>query len=140
MPKVVALVVSCCLFVLPPRVFPQTSPRQTLTGSVVDAATKEPLPGVNVFLAGTTLGATTGLDGAFTVRNVPSGAYEIVASIPGYNREVQRVFIPHPADRPLRIALTERLIEAEGVEVTGERRGEWERNLERFRQALFAVR
>lgn len=44
---------------------------QTITGTVVDAATNEPLIGVNIFLEGTSIGTTTNLDGEYSL-NVPS--------------------------------------------------------------------
>jgi len=44
-----------------------------ISGLVTDAETGEPLIGCNVAVAGTTLGASTDLDGAFFVLNIPPG-------------------------------------------------------------------
>jgi len=58
--------------------------RGVITGEVTDRATGEPLPGVNVVLEGTLLGASTALDGSFLIRSVPPGTYTLRASMMGY--------------------------------------------------------
>lgn len=57
-----------------------------ITGTVVDSQTKEPLPGVSVSIAGTTMGAKTDLEGRYIVLNVPVGSYTLVFSSVGYSR------------------------------------------------------
>lgn len=56
------------------QVFGQIVPRTSISGSVVDASTKQPLPSVNVFLAGTTLGTGSDVEGRFEIKNVPLGS------------------------------------------------------------------
>src|SRR5690554_4893059 len=58
-----------------------------ISGQVTDASTGEPLPGVNVVIAGTTTGATTDPDGYYTILNVPPGTYSLRASFIGYTPE-----------------------------------------------------
>lgn len=55
-----------------------------VTGSVVDSRTGEPLPSVNVTIVGTTLGASTNVEGYFTILNVPPGKYRVQATLVGY--------------------------------------------------------
>ncbi|MCA9739984.1 MAG: carboxypeptidase-like regulatory domain-containing protein [Deferribacteres bacterium] len=59
-----------------------------IAGVVIDANTKEPLPGVNVIVDGTTLGAATNLDGKYTILNVQPGVYKVRASFIGYQISV----------------------------------------------------
>ncbi|MDE3058064.1 MAG: TonB-dependent receptor [Bacteroidota bacterium] len=54
-----------------------------LAGRVVDK-NKEPLPGANVILTGTTLGGVTDPDGYYTVLNIPPGTYEVQFRFIGY--------------------------------------------------------
>ena len=54
----------------------------TISGSVSDADGNA-LPGANVVVEGTTLGAAATLSGSYTV-NVPDGTYTITASVVGY--------------------------------------------------------
>jgi outer membrane receptor protein involved in Fe transport len=55
-----------------------------IAGKVVDQETGEPLPGVNVLVEGTTLGAATDLQGNFIILRVPPGVYSVRASMIGY--------------------------------------------------------
>ncbi len=55
-----------------------------ISGKIIDSATKEPLPGVNVLLEGTSLGASTDLDGNYVILNIPPGVYSVKASAVGY--------------------------------------------------------
>ena len=56
----------------------------TVTGTVTVAETEAPLPGANVRVAGTTIGATTDANGRFQVTNVPAGEPVLVASFLGF--------------------------------------------------------
>ena len=67
-----------------------------IAGKVVDKSTGETLPGANVVIAGTTLGAVTDADGNYFIINVPPGSYGVSASMVGYHKATQadvRVFI-----------------------------------------------
>lgn len=55
-----------------------------ITGSVKDARSGDPLPGANILLVGTSLGASTDLNGNFSILEVPSGSYMLRASYVGY--------------------------------------------------------
>ncbi|MEJ2051760.1 MAG: carboxypeptidase-like regulatory domain-containing protein, partial [Calditrichota bacterium] len=55
-----------------------------VSGRVTDAETGEGLPGVNVILVDTDLGAATDADGYFNIIHVPAGSYDIRASFIGY--------------------------------------------------------
>ena len=57
-----------------------------LTGKVVDAINKDPMPGANVYLQGTAIGATTDFDGNYRIANIPVGKYEVVISFLGYKK------------------------------------------------------
>ncbi len=56
--------------------FPQNA---RITGLVADSITSKPMISVVVFLENTTLSTVTGIDGAFTLENVPVGKYVLVA-------------------------------------------------------------
>ena len=53
-------------------------------GRVWDLESGDPLPGANVQITGTTLGAATDIDGYYFVLNVPPGRHEIVVTFVGY--------------------------------------------------------
>ena len=56
----------------------------TIYGKVVDKLTQQPLPGANVLVVNTILGASTDFNGKFEIKNLPIGEYQIRASIIGY--------------------------------------------------------
>lgn len=55
-----------------------------IAGTVTDQETGDPLPGVNVVIEGTTLGAATDMDGRYYILLVAPGTYNLTASILGY--------------------------------------------------------
>lgn len=57
-----------------------------IAGRIIDAETKEPLPGVNVVLEGTTLGAATDANGYYVITNIPPGTYTVIVSAVGYRK------------------------------------------------------
>ena len=76
-----------------------------LTGVVLDSATRQPLAFASVFLANTTLGATTTEQGEFVFPKVPAGSYDIVGSYVGYNLSKQNITVGKAA-APQSITLT----------------------------------
>ncbi|MBI4726429.1 carboxypeptidase regulatory-like domain-containing protein [candidate division TA06 bacterium] len=56
----------------------------TITGTVTDADSKEPLPGAVVKLLGTEFGANTDSTGRFIITNVKPGTYTIQAKMMGF--------------------------------------------------------
>ena len=53
-------------------------------GKVTDKLTKQPLPGVNILVLNTNLGAASDLDGKFEIDGLSPGQYQLRASIIGY--------------------------------------------------------
>jgi hypothetical protein len=64
-----------------------------LTGVVQDSATHQPLAFASVFLANTTLGATTTEQGTFDFPKVPAGTYDVVGSYVGYRLGKQPITV-----------------------------------------------
>jgi hypothetical protein len=64
-----------------------------LTGVVQDSVTHQPLAFASVFLANTTLGATTTEQGTFDFPKVPAGTYDVVGSYVGYRLGKQTITV-----------------------------------------------
>jgi hypothetical protein len=71
------------VFVIPEFSFSQ-SEEMRITGKVIDHATKEPLPFVNIFFASTSIGSSSLADGSFLIKKFPPGKYDLIASYIGY--------------------------------------------------------
>jgi hypothetical protein len=62
----------------------------TISGKIIDGATKQPLQGASVFAENTTIGTATNDQGFFTLR-LPGGGYSIAVTFTGYQTETKRV-------------------------------------------------
>jgi outer membrane receptor for ferrienterochelin and colicins len=88
-------------------------------GKVYHADTGLPIPGVNVILRNTDLGAATTADGSFLIENVPGGKYNVLYSAIGYDESLDIVNVP--SSKHLEIWMTETFLQLEHVVVTGTR-------------------
>ncbi|MFH2031940.1 MAG: TonB-dependent receptor [Bacteroidota bacterium] len=84
MTKKLLLVLS--LFLIPLLVFGGTTGK--ISGMVTDSETGEALPGINIFLENTTMGAATDANGDFVIINIPPGNYSVVASGVGFQKKI----------------------------------------------------
>ncbi len=108
------------LAVTPFFLFAQSSGK--IVGTVKDKSSGEPLPGVNISLEGTQLGAATDVDGFFVILNVPVGVYTIRANFIGYS-DVLMEGVRISADKTTEVnfMLQEAAIEGQAVVVTAQR-------------------
>jgi hypothetical protein len=82
------VIILCCCWL---SAFSTAQAQGKLTGVVQDSLTHEPLAFASVFLANTTLGATTTEKGEFEFRRVPAGTYDVVGSYVGYRLAKQKI-------------------------------------------------
>ena len=93
-----------------------------IAGTVRDSRTQDGLPGVNVVVQGTTLGASTDIEGHYVILNVPPGRYTVVASLVGYRRyEIKDLLVQVDFTATLNILLEEGSVELDAVVVQAER-------------------
>jgi TonB-dependent receptor len=64
-----------------------------ISGTVVDKASGEPLPGVNVYFEGTSIGSSTNVEGEYIIHQVPAGEYKVIAKFIGYKEQSLSVTI-----------------------------------------------
>ena len=89
-----------------------------LEGRVVDVQNL-PMPGTNIVLKGTKLGAVASTEGTFVLRQVPAGSYTLVATFVGYDRVERKVRVEAGQVTQLAITMEQRPIYLEAVEVFG---------------------
>jgi len=85
-----------------------------ITGTVTDSITKKPIPFVNVYLKGTSVGATTGFDGKFSIRTKVNADTLLVSYI-GYKPRL--IHIKRGAYQHFDIKLQTLNIELSAVEI-----------------------
>lgn len=94
-----------------------------IAGRVIDAESGDALPGVNVVIMGTTMGAQTDLEGDYFITNVPPGEYDITASMIGYQAVTSTgvyVIVDHTVDVDFSLGTT--VLEAAEVVVVADRK------------------
>ncbi len=97
----------------------------TIKGSVRDQKTGETLPGVNVYIPGTSFGTSTDLDGAFTLIGIPAGRHTVVASYLSYETDSVRGTEVQPGKiKTLSFLLSEKSSTIAGVEIVGKKRSD----------------
>jgi outer membrane receptor protein involved in Fe transport len=83
-----------------------------IAGTVTDKESGEALPGVNVMIVGTTVGAATNIHGEFFIINVPPGAYTLRATLIGYGPvETKNVQVSVDLTTPIDFKLSTKTIE-----------------------------
>lgn len=89
---------------------------------VVKDETGETLPGVNVVVVGTSQGAATDLDGAYEIRGLRAGSYNIQFTYVGYEVKLYTgIVVRNGQDTQLDVTLGESEVVTDEVEVVGER-------------------
>ncbi len=93
----------------------------TITGRVLDAATRDSIPLATVIINGSTLGASTNDAGYFAIQRIPAGTYELQASAVGYAPMIQReVVVRSSEETSVSFSLAEQSVQVGEVLITGE--------------------
>jgi len=95
-----------------------------ITGSVIDAGTGEALPGANVLIKGTSLGAASDIDGNYFIPRVPPGSYELVVSYIGYTQKEVSIRVEIGKEVKQNFALDYVGVKGEIVEITAQAEGQ----------------
>ena len=89
----------------------------SIAGTVMDAESGETLPGVNIIVVGSTMGAASNIDGNYEVRNVPAGDYRVSADFIGYQSDTLSVTVVAGQTARLNFSLATAAIELGNVVV-----------------------
>src|SRR6266550_5346169 len=100
----------------------------TISGVVVDAASRAPVPTAQVQIVGTTRGAATGDDGRFRLTGVRPGTYQVRVLRLGYQASAQPATVTAGGTTELQFTLSQAAVSLEQVVTTAT--GESERKRE----------
>lgn len=117
-----ALSVLLALFVT--SSFLYAAPSGKISGQVKAADSGEPLPGANVFLQGTRLGASTDLNGKFVISKVPVGRYKLVVRYIGYQTKTIDIVVGEDQELKEVVAMESEAVEGEVIVVTAQAEGQ----------------
>jgi TonB-dependent receptor len=96
----------------------------TLKGKVFDKDTKDALPGATVIVKGTSVGASTDLNGDYLIHNAPSGQQTIVVSYIGYTPTTVVLNIPENGTLEQNFSLEATAVQGKVVVVTAQAQGQ----------------
>ena len=99
----------------------QTNTDTSISGHVTDARTGEHLPFITIMLKGTNIGAQTSASGHYVLRNLPSGAFEVVASAIGYKESTIYLDLKKGKSYEANFILEEENLAIDGVVVSATR-------------------
>jgi hypothetical protein len=94
-----------------------------IVGTVLDKKNNEPLIGVNIMIEGTSMGATTDLDGSYLILSVPPGTYNLEVQYVGYSTvKLQDVKVNVDLTTVANVVMQEAVLEmSEDIVVVAER-------------------
>lgn len=92
-----------------------------ISGYIFDKTNNEPLPGVNIVVKGTLLGAVSDQNGNFKIEHIPVGQYQIIAQMIGYQSVEEEVHLKTNQIVYLEIGLKPEILKGEAIVVTGTR-------------------
>ncbi len=125
--------ITAIIFLFSGMLYPQPL-NITITGIVLDNATQEPLPNVNIYISNTTWGTTSLLDGTFRLPSIIPGNHEIVFSMVGYDSKSQIIKVNDSSKIFLHIDLIPKIYKISDITVTANRPEEWFDDLEIFKE------
>ncbi len=108
----------CLLFLIPALLFAQTS---SIQGRVTDSKSGEGLPGANVFIEGTTLGAASDASGNYKITGVDAGRYTVAVSVIGYEKATRQVVVSAAKPTTVNFALMPSVLELGALEILASR-------------------
>ncbi|MGH7553898.1 MAG: carboxypeptidase regulatory-like domain-containing protein, partial [Longimicrobiales bacterium] len=76
--------ITCCLALVLPLAKPVAAQETGTVRGTVRNAEGQPIPGAQVYLEGTQIGAVTNSDGRFAIERVPVGSYTVLAEVLGF--------------------------------------------------------
>jgi outer membrane receptor protein involved in Fe transport len=90
----------------------------TIKGKITDSNGKS-IPGTNVVLMTTTMGAAADVDGNYTISNVPAGTYQLRASSVGFASVTKNVTVEENKTVEVNFKLNQDMLNLKEVVVTG---------------------
>lgn len=114
--KYIQLLLLCGFLAVPAWSFAQDG---TLTGTIIDAATGDYIPGATVNLQETDHATASDLDGEFSIGNIPAGTYTMIVSYIGYANHETTIEISSGETLVVNIELESDVHALDDIVVTG---------------------
>ncbi|MFH0988758.1 MAG: TonB-dependent receptor [bacterium] len=116
----------CCLALLCIMQSMMAANSGDVKGRVYDKDTKDVLPGANIVVVGTSLGAASDMNGNYVIRGVPVGPQTLLVSYVGYKKTTVKIDIKEGGILQQDVSLEPAAITGETVIVTAQAHGQME--------------
>lgn len=93
----------------------------TVRGFVYDKSSGEPILFTNVFLKGTTYGASTDVNGFFSISRIPAGTYTLISTYLGYDTASVQVTVKPGGIVNQKLFINKSSIQLRAIEVSAEK-------------------
>lgn len=116
-----SLILLFILLLVPITILAQSDTRRegSITGTVVDAQTLEPLIGVNLLIEKTLTGTATDLEGNFAIQKLSPGIYTLVVRYIGFEtRTIPDIIVGSNREQIIEIKLNPAAVQGEEITVT----------------------
>lgn len=130
-PVIFLLLLCTVTLFTPQRTVAQQQARARIEGHVIDAATRQPLENVHIFVSRSRSGSITDGRGRF-VLSLPLGAHRLVVSRVGHKTQTHDVMVRAPRSYQLDFELEEQVLELGEISVSDERDPDWDKRLASF--------
>ncbi len=95
-----------------------------IVGTVTDVITGEPLPGANVYIDGTAIGAASDLNGNYHIQRVPPGSYNLKVKYIGYEEMVIAINVSDKEITKINFQLEHVIVAGKTVTITAQAEGQ----------------
>lgn len=135
--RATALAAAACLFLTSTPLLAQRSATGRVVGRVMDEATGQPVPGAVVGIAAGGAQVTSGIDGRYTILNVPAGRLTIAFRAIGYApKTVAGIVVTAGAVTVQDVVLSSQAVELAEITVAAAEQGSAAQSLEEQRFSL----
>jgi hypothetical protein len=120
--------------VLTALLFGQSANPCVITGSVIDSTTAEPIQLVNVYLSGTTFGASTSQSGIYCIENIPAGSYQLIFQHVGYEIKIKNILVEDDQRYEIAVQLQPKIYDFNEIQVSTAKDTKWKNQFDLFRK------
>lgn len=99
----------------------------SISGKVIDLENGELITGANIILENTKLGASSDVEGKYSIKKIPDGTYTITASFVSYStKKSEPIVVKAGEDLHIDITLSKKTITTDDVLITAQRNNQFE--------------
>jgi TonB-dependent receptor len=114
------LIILFSIILSAPRILSQGS----ISGKVTDSLSTERLVGANIYIIGTSLGASSNIEGTYKITGIPAGNYTLKISYVGYRSREYKINVESGKSKYLNLVIHPDVLEGQEIIVTGQVAGQ----------------